>query len=199
MSPELADALQWLQDCGGTMAMNNNPMAAQLIKAGLAKKGGYDHLGRRTLVLVGQIKTKATRETISPRTRSFFENLPRGKSRDFVSDCIYDVFVNSEKAHFTKENKSAVSMSFRRAVHYGINSLPAAKGFIIITHRNVADFDQHFGRANFDPETSEVYRSAGLHGVLNGNWTVLVSGASQNFHLWFYDSDVREGLHLRLT
>ena len=48
----LEDALQWLKDCGGVMAMTNNPMARQLIKAGLAKKGDYDTLGRRTLVVV---------------------------------------------------------------------------------------------------------------------------------------------------
>lgn len=51
MTP-LEECLQWLKDCGGVMAMANNPMAHQLIKAGLAKRGGYNHLGQRTLILV---------------------------------------------------------------------------------------------------------------------------------------------------
>jgi hypothetical protein len=48
----LEECLQWLKDCGGVMAIANNPMAHQLIKEGLAKRGGYNHLGQRTLILV---------------------------------------------------------------------------------------------------------------------------------------------------
>lgn len=48
----LEECLQWLKDCGGVMAIANNPMAHQLIKEGLAKRGGYNHLGQRTLILI---------------------------------------------------------------------------------------------------------------------------------------------------
>jgi hypothetical protein len=48
----MADCYQWLIDCGGKMAMENNPMAQPLIDAGVARLGGVDYLGRRLIVLV---------------------------------------------------------------------------------------------------------------------------------------------------
>lgn len=48
----LQDCLQWLRDCGGVMALSNNPMGEQLIRAGYAKRGGWDAFGRVTLVLI---------------------------------------------------------------------------------------------------------------------------------------------------
>jgi len=48
---DLVDAYEWLLDCDGEMAMENNPRADDLVKAGLAKEGGLDKFGRRLLVL----------------------------------------------------------------------------------------------------------------------------------------------------
>lgn len=56
----LDDSYQWLHDCGGQMAIANNPMASQLIKAGLARRGGYNHLGQRMLVALGPPPKKKT-------------------------------------------------------------------------------------------------------------------------------------------
>lgn len=48
---DLDDCYRWLLDCGGQMAYSNNPMADQLVREGVAERGGYDSLGRRTLIL----------------------------------------------------------------------------------------------------------------------------------------------------
>jgi len=49
--PDLKEAWELLQDCGGSMAKENLPLADTLIAGGWAEEGGYDHLARRLVVL----------------------------------------------------------------------------------------------------------------------------------------------------
>ena len=76
---DLLEAWKWLDDCGGVMALSNHPGADMLIQAGLAKKGGLDSLGRRTLVQIKGTYPPGYAPTKSSNVQDlvdFFRDLP---------------------------------------------------------------------------------------------------------------------------
>jgi len=177
------DAVQLVHDCGGSMALENNPLGAHLLNEGLVVEGARDKYGRRTILV------------ISDPLVSWFIRLP---DCDFPLPHVTDLWDRIRQSHVDER----ISLDTWDDLGSRINEVFKSKGrpdgvgcFIMVKKRGVPQ-DHLTSLADFHAETRADFIDADILGRYKR--AVIINRSDTNGNgLFVVPPDMSKLVHIR--